>query len=367
MGWSERAPPGPAKCHGHRPGLWPPHTPMSGDQLCLVMSSRCPGSPVVSSWAQKAAVPGPGLGTCTCPRAPRTCPAPRSVIAPARLCGLLYAACVAAALAQEGSAMAGTGTGTGTGSGTGTEAGPRGLRGERAFVPEPFDGEGVGARAWLHRFEAIGDLNGWDPAARLRLLRGSLRGRALQTLRALGPEAQADYAAVKAALLQASGGLPPREIVFANSMGKGYYLKGKIGKVPVRFLVDSGAQVSVVHPSLWEEVTDGDLDTLRPFENVVKVANGAEMKILGIWDTVVSLGKLKLKAEFLVANASAEEAIIGTDVLQDHNAVLDFEHRTCTLKGKKFRLLPVGGSLEDEFDLELIEEEPAEPGAAPSY
>uniref|UniRef100_A0A8P0S932 Retroviral-like aspartic protease 1 n=1 Tax=Canis lupus familiaris TaxID=9615 RepID=A0A8P0S932_CANLF len=274
---------------------------------------------------------------------------PRRVIAPARLCGLLYAACVAAALAQEGS------------------AGPRGRRGERAFVPEPFDGEGVGARAWLHRFEAIGDLNGWDPAARLRLLRGSLRGRALQTLRALGPEAQADYAAVKAALLQASGGLPPREIVFANSMGKGYYLKGKIGKVPVRFLVDSGAQVSVVHPSLWEEVTDGDLDTLRPFENVVKVANGAEMKILGIWDTVVSLGKLKLKAEFLVANASAEEAIIGTDVLQDHNAVLDFEHRTCTLKGKKFRLLPVGGSLEDEFDLELIEEEPAEPGAAPSY
>ena len=95
------------------------------------------------------------------------------------------------------------------------------------------------------------------------------------------------------------------------------------------------------------------------FENVVKVANGAEMKILGVWDTAVSLGKLKLKAAFLVANASAEDAIIGTDVLQDHNAVLDFEHRTCTLKGKKFRLLPVGGSLEDEFDLELIEEEPS--------
>ncbi|XP_040849963.1 retroviral-like aspartic protease 1 [Ochotona curzoniae] len=235
----------------------------------------------------------------------------------------------------------------------------------RTFVPEPFDGANVAPSLWLHRLEVISNLNGWDQATKLRSLKESLRGAARGVYSGLDPQAQGDYGVVRETLLQAFGGpgttrsSQPKEILFANSMGKGYYLKGKIGKVPVRFLVDSGAQVSVVHPSLWEEVTDGDLDTLRPFENVVKVANGAEMKILGVWDTVVSLGKLKLKAEFLVANASAEEAIIGTDVLQDHNAVLDFEHRTCTLKGKKFRLLPVGGSLEDEFDLELIEEEPS--------
>ncbi|XP_008252516.2 retroviral-like aspartic protease 1 [Oryctolagus cuniculus] len=235
----------------------------------------------------------------------------------------------------------------------------------RTFLPETFDGANVAPSLWLHRFEVISDLNEWDHATKLRFLKEALRGDALEVYSGLGAQDQGDYGAAREALLQAFGGPGaasgprPKEIVFANSMGKGYYLKGKIGKVPVRFLVDSGAQVSVVHPSLWEEVTDGDLDTLRPFENVVKVANGAEMKILGVWDTVVSLGKLKLKAEFLVANASAEEAIIGTDVLQDHNAVLDFEHRTCTLKGKKFRLLPVGGSLEDEFDLELIEEEPS--------
>lgn len=239
---------------------------------------------------------------------------------------------------------------------------------KRTFTPEPFDGASVAPRLWLHRLEVINDLNHWDQGTQLRFLKESLRGDALEVYNGLSAKDQGSYGAVKDALLKAFGGAgaayshKPKEIVFANSMGKGYYLKGKIGKVPVRFLVDSGAQVSVVHPSLWEEVTDGDLDTLRPFENVVKVANGAEMKILGIWDTVVSLGKLKLKAEFLVANASAEEAIIGTDVLQDHNAVLDFEHRTCTLKGKKFRLLPVGGSLEDEFDLELIEEEPSEEG-----
>ncbi|XP_020008328.2 retroviral-like aspartic protease 1 [Castor canadensis] len=256
-------------------------------------------------------------------------------------------------------------------SGTRSQGGRR----EHAFIPEPFDGANVAPSLWLHRFEVIDDLNHWDHATKLRFLQESLRGDALEVYNGLSPQDQGDYRTVKETLLQAFGSpeaahsLRPKEIVFANSMGKGYYLKGKIGKIPVRFLVDSGAQVSVVHPSLWEEVTDGDLDTLRPFENVVKVANGAEMKILGVWDTVVSLGKLKLKAEFLVANASAEEAIIGTDVLQDHNAVLDFEHRTCTLKGKKFRLLPVGGSLEDEFDLELIEEDPSsqEGQQQPSY
>ncbi|XP_055983762.1 retroviral-like aspartic protease 1 [Sorex fumeus] len=248
-----------------------------------------------------------------------------------------------------------------------------GRRREHAFVPEPFDGTNVAPHLWLHRFEVISDLNNWDHVTKLRFLKESLRGNALEVYNGLSRHDQGNYEGLRENLLKAfegSGaahGHLPKEIVFAFSMGKGYYLKGKIGQVPVRFLVDSGAQVSVVHPSLWEEVTDGDLDTLRPFENVVKVANGAEMKILGVWDTVVSLGKLKLKAEFLVANASAEEAIIGTDVLQDHNAVLDFEHRTCTLKGKKFRLLPVGGSLEDEFDLELIEEEPSDEGQQESY
>ncbi|XP_052030188.1 retroviral-like aspartic protease 1 [Apodemus sylvaticus] len=285
---------------------------------------------------------------------PATEPSLSSVIAPTLFCAFLYLACVSAELPEVSRRMAASGARSKEG------------RREHAFIPEPFDGANVAPSLWLHRFEVIDDLNHWDHATKLRFLKESLRGDALDVYNGLNSQAQDDYGIVKEALLKAFGGLgvahsQPKEIVFANSMGKGYYLRGKIGHVPVRFLVDSGAQVSVVHPALWEEVTDGDLDTLRPFENVVKVANGAEMKILGVWDTEMILGKLKLKAEFLVANASAEEAIIGTDVLQDHNAVLDFEHRTCTLKGKKFHLLPVGNNLEDIFDLELIEEEESAP------
>ncbi|XP_020840978.1 retroviral-like aspartic protease 1 [Phascolarctos cinereus] len=232
-----------------------------------------------------------------------------------------------------------------------------------AFIPESFDGHNLNVDRWLHQFNVISDLNNWDDSTQMKFLIESLKGEALDVYTGLSPEAKGDCQAVKDALAEAFRSdiehrqpHGPKVIVFANSMGKGYYLKGKIEGIPVRFLVDSGAQVSVVHPDLWEQATDGDLDTLRPFENVVKVANGGEMKILGIWDTTVTLGKLEMEAEFLVANASTEEAIIGTDVLQDHGAILDFKHRTCTLRGKKFRLLPVGGSLEDEFDLELIEE-----------
>uniref|UniRef100_A0A9L0IEB9 Retroviral-like aspartic protease 1 n=1 Tax=Equus asinus TaxID=9793 RepID=A0A9L0IEB9_EQUAS len=310
-----RSPGGSAKaskrlCRGSRPQQLPASAPRSRSDSSRPVPSGCPRPATLATLFRAALF--------------------SSVIAPTLLWGFLYLACVAAAVPGERRGMAES------------EARSREGRRERTFVPEPFDGANVAPNLWLHRFEAIDNLNHWDHGTKLRFLKETL-------LKAFGGSGTAHSHL-------------PKEIVFANSMGKGYYLKGKIGGVPVRFLVDSGAQVSVVHPSLWEEVTDGDLDTLRPFENVVKVANGAEMKILGIWDTVVSLGKLKLKAEFLVANASAEEAIIGTDVLQDHQAVLDFEHRTCTLKGKKFRLLPVGGSLEDEFDLELIEEEPSEEG-----
>ncbi|XP_038603102.1 retroviral-like aspartic protease 1 [Tachyglossus aculeatus] len=238
------------------------------------------------------------------------------------------------------------------------EAGSRELPREHAFLPEPFDGSRGDAGRWLHQLEVVADLNNWDEATKLRFLGSALRGGPLDLYGGLGPEARHNYPAVRAALLGAFGGPGPREILLALSMGKGYYLKGSIEGVPVRFLVDSGAQVSVAHPDLWERATDGDPDTLRPFENVVRVANGAELKILGVWDTVVTLGKLEMDAQFLVAGEAAEEAIIGTDLLQDHGAILDFKHHTCTLKGKKFRLLPVGGSLEEEFDLELIEERP---------
>ncbi|KAI5944063.1 Retroviral-like aspartic protease 1 [Manis javanica] len=209
--------------------------------------------------------------------------------APTLVCGFLYVACIAAAIPDESTGMA--------------ESGARSPEGRRqhAFVPKPFDGANVAPDLWLFRFEVINDLNHWDHVTKLRFLKESLKGDALDVYSGLSPSDQGDYAAVKETLLKAfgeSGATPsylPKEIVFANSM-------------------------------------------------------------------VVTLGKLKLKAEFLVANASAEEAIIGTDMLQDHNAVLDFEHRTCTLKGKKFRLLPVGGALEDEFDLELLEEEPCMEG-----
>ncbi|XP_051829526.1 retroviral-like aspartic protease 1 [Antechinus flavipes] len=273
-----------------------------------------------------------------------------TVIAPVLLCGLICLVWIVHGNPVERGIMAGRST--------------RGRGGKtHAFTPEPFDGHNLKVDKWLHQFDVISDLNNWDDSTQMKFLTESLKGEALDVYTKLSPEAKGNCQAVKDALIEAfhSGTEHrqphgPKEIVFANSMGKGYYLKGKIEGIPVRFLVDSGAQVSVVHPDLWEQATDGDLDTLRPFENVVKVANGAEMKILGIWDTTVTLGKLEMEAEFLVANASTEEAIIGTDVLQDHGAILDFKHRTCTLRGKKFRLLPVGGSLEEEFDLELIEE-----------
>ena len=121
---------------------------------------------------------------------------------------------------------------------------------ERAFVPEPFDGANVAPHLWLHRFEVINHLNHWDHITKLRFLKESLRGDALGAFNGLSLEDQGNYGAVKETLLKTFGGPEaahshlPKEIVFANSMGKGYYLKGKIGKVPVRFLVDSGAQMT---------------------------------------------------------------------------------------------------------------------------
>lgn len=108
------------------------------------------------------------------------------------------------------------------------ESGARSPEGRRqhAFVPKPFDGANVAPDLWLFRFEVINDLNHWDHVTKLRFLKESLKGDALDVYSGLSPSDQGDYAAVKETLLKAfgeSGATPsylPKEIVFANSMGK---------------------------------------------------------------------------------------------------------------------------------------------------
>nr|XP_014342523.1 PREDICTED: uncharacterized protein LOC106703055 [Latimeria chalumnae] len=132
---------------------------------------------------------------------------------------------------------------------------------------------------------------------------------------------------------------PKAETVMAHTTGRGYYLTGEIEGIPCRFLVDSGAQVSVAHLQLWKNVTGKGPEDLTPFNGVINVANGGELQVLGTWRTMISLGNLQLACEFLVSEEATQDVLVGTDFLKQYGAALDFRECTCTLLGRKFALM----------------------------
>ncbi|KAJ8007866.1 hypothetical protein DPEC_G00098630 [Dallia pectoralis] len=123
----------------------------------------------------------------------------------------------------------------------------------------------------------------------------------------------------------------------------GVFLPAKLGGWPINFLVDTGAQVSIVPKAVWLEITKGSAE-LRGFEGKVAAANGEEMEVIGRWQTTCQFDSLAVVAEFLVAEIPSQEVLLGTDFLARFGAVIDLGGKCCRLMGKKLPLLLPGDS-----------------------
>ncbi|KAJ8016328.1 hypothetical protein DPEC_G00006050 [Dallia pectoralis] len=123
----------------------------------------------------------------------------------------------------------------------------------------------------------------------------------------------------------------------------GVFLPAKLGGWPINFLVDTGAQVSIVPKAVWLEITKGSAE-LRGFEGKVAAANGEEMEVIGRWQTTCQFDSLAVVAEFLVVEIPSQEVLLGTDFLARFGAVIDLGGKCCRLMGKKLPLLLPGDS-----------------------
>lgn len=124
----------------------------------------------------------------------------------------------------------------------------------------------------------------------------------------------------------------------------GVFLTGKVGGCET-LLFDTGAQVSIVPKQFWLSVTNGG-SSLDGYQGRVAVANGGEMPILGRWQTVCQFDSLAVIAEFLVADVTPQELLLGTDFLSKFGAVIDLDEKFCQLMGKKLPLFSEDGSVQ---------------------
>lgn len=85
-----------------------------------------------------------------------------------------------------------------------------------------------------------------------------------------------------------------------------------------RFLVDTGAQVSVVPVSPTDKVSTGSKDHAAP---LLHAANGSHIKTYGSVYTVLHLGGKKYSARLLIADV--ERPLLGADFLHRHGLLVD--------------------------------------------
>uniref|UniRef100_A0A803JLP6 Peptidase A2 domain-containing protein n=1 Tax=Xenopus tropicalis TaxID=8364 RepID=A0A803JLP6_XENTR len=203
------------------------------------------------------------------------------------------------------------------------------------FRPHPFDGVTREWTEWLEQFELTATINSWDEAARLQVLNLMLQGKARQVFQGFNTDIKGNSAKVKA--------FPHAtpEIGALQAVGCSYFLPIHIGDVPCDLLIDCGAQVSIIHKQVWDQINSKNPQTMQTCHTMLTVANGGTMHVIGKWKTVVTIQNLHLRDGLHLNDdgAAALDALAGTDFLQQYAGTINIADRSCTLMGRKFSLI----------------------------
>ena len=107
-----------------------------------------------------------------------------------------------------------------------------------------------------------------------------------------------------------------------------WYVHGQIGDGGARFLVDTGAVVSIIPKSLFDSLASAFTRTFRPFDQERHVTGftGEVTPTLGELDIDVVFHSAALAATFLVVNEDVD-CILGIDFLTRYQVAQDFSQQ----------------------------------------
>ena len=164
-------------------------------------------------------------------------------------------------------------------------------------------------------------------------------------------------------VIQRDNNTPPTEDLIPVSLSTvtpiDYSLLGTISGIPVKFLVDTGAAVSILSKQVWNKLAQqgvGSLDTVSG-KNLVGV-EGSPLKLLGIINLQIMFEQQSFDVCFLVADFLTTEAILGQDFLRRYHCIVDAGKSQVTFPnvGMTFNLIcPAGTSQIAHVNVVLID------------
>ena len=128
--------------------------------------------------------------------------------------------------------------------------------------------------------------------------------------------------------------------LFAVNTHAAYYIKGIVNSYPVKFMLDTGASVSLLDVNVWNTIKGEAI--LSPWNSpgLVGVA-GTPLQVHGTIELQVDLGDQRYPVNVIVTESLKTEAILGLDFLDIHQSIIDVSRQNLSLTGHGRPIHPV--------------------------
>ena len=91
----------------------------------------------------------------------------------------------------------------------------------------------------------------------------------------------------------------------------------------VKAVIDTGAEVTVISTSLFEKISEDNRPKLQESRRCFVVAEeGQRLKIQGVIEANLTIGKLAVKLEVYVAPIR-DEVLLGYDIIDEYNITIN--------------------------------------------
>ncbi|CAG2215679.1 unnamed protein product [Mytilus edulis] len=117
----------------------------------------------------------------------------------------------------------------------------------------------------------------------------------------------------------------------ASNMEACAYIDVAVHNQPTKFLIDTGATVTLVSHALFYRIQKNERPELEPITQVIISANGTELSIAGKGMFCIEIGQDKFIVEALAADISID-GILGLDFMKKNNCKIDLQQEILQCK-----------------------------------
>ena len=98
----------------------------------------------------------------------------------------------------------------------------------------------------------------------------------------------------------------------------GYRVDGKINRIPISFLLDTGAAVTLIREDVWSRINSGGQVRLEPWsEQRLVSVDGSPLDVFGQTEVELDLGRCVFQMTVVVVSPLTTEAILGLDFFKE--------------------------------------------------